>query len=409
MSDTGIVGQLFKVLRVDHDDDTIHFQTQNGQTGRASNLSNIDNVEPGDIIIVGQNSWERAPEDLWRESSQIATVRLILDDGFVLVDGGIGSFQRVANPNGITVKVGNVVEYNDAQGLLSVVSERPIKSSLLGDDNENVESEYLRDKAGVGPTFNDFGGYPHVVARAKELIETQLERQQQLENIGARPIKGILFTGQPGTGKTHLARIIARESNAQFYAISGPEIISKWLGDTEGTLRKIFEAATNSDSGRAIVFFDEIDSIAEKRSADSHEASKRLVAQLLTLMDGFDNKGKSVIVIAATNRVDSLDPALMRPGRFDWEIEFGLPTRSDRYEILKVAGAHLKTAADLPLEDVAALTEGWSAAELTFIWTEAALLAVGDGREEVAPEDFVQAFERIALRPRRSVVAKVAA
>lgn len=409
MSDAGIVGQLFKVLRVDHDDDTIHFQTQNGQTGRASNLSNIDNVEPGDIIIVGQNSWEPAPDDLWRESNQIATVRLVLDDGFVLVDGGISSFQRVANPNGIVVKVGNVVEYNDAQGLLSVVSERPIKSSLLGDDNENVESEYLRDKAGAGPTFNDFGGYPHVVARAKELIETQLERQEQLENIGARPIKGILFTGQPGTGKTHLARIIARESNAQFYAISGPEIISKWLGDTEGTLRKIFEAATNSDSGRAIIFFDEIDSIAEKRSSDSHEASKRLVAQLLTLMDGFDNKGKSVIVIAATNRVDSLDPALTRPGRFDWEIEFGLPTRSDRYEILEVAGAHLKTAADLPLEDVAALTEGWSAAELTFIWTEAALLAVGDGREEVAPEDFVQAFERIAQRPRRSVVAEVTA
>lgn len=407
MSDAGIVGQLFKVLRVDHDDDTIHFQTQKGQTGRVSNLANIDDVEPGDVILVGQDDWEFAPDDLWQDSNQIATVRLVLDDNTVLVDGGIGNFQRIANPNGIMVKVGNVVEYGGAQGLLSIVSERPIKSSLLGDDNENVESEYLRDKAGEGPTFKDFGGYPHVVARAKELIETQLERQEQLENIGARPIKGILFTGQPGTGKTHLARIIARESNAQFYAISGPEIISKWLGDTEGTLRKIFEAATHSNSGRAIIFFDEIDSIAEKRSSDSHEASKRLVAQLLTLMDGFDNKGKSVIVIAATNRVDSLDPALTRPGRFDWEIEFGLPARADRYEILKVAGAQLTTAADLPLEDIAALTEGWSAAELTFIWTEAALLAVGDGRDEIASEDFVQAFERIALRPRRSVVAEV--
>lgn len=407
MSDAGIVGQLFKVLRIDHDDDTIHFQTQKGQTGRVSNLANIVDVEPGDVILVGQDGWEFAPADLWQESNQIATVRLVLDDNTLLVDGGIGNFQRVANPNGIMVKVGNVVEYGDAQGLLSIVSERPIKSSLLGDDNENVESDYLRDKTGEGPTFKDFGGYPHVVARAKELIETQLERQEQLENIGARPIKGILFTGQPGTGKTHLARIIARESNAQFYAISGPEIISKWLGDTEGTLRKIFEAATHSNSGRAIIFFDEIDSIAEKRSSDSHEASKRLVAQLLTLMDGFDNKGKSVIVIAATNRVDSLDPALTRPGRFDWEIEFGLPTHADRYEILKVAGAQLKTAADLPLEDVAALTEGWSAAELTFIWTEAALLTVGDGREEIAPEDFVQAFERIALRPRRSVVTEV--
>ena len=125
-------------------------------------------------------------------------------------------------------------------------------------------------------------------------------------------------------------------------------------------------------------------------------------------MDGFDNKGKNVIVIAATNRVDTLEPALTRPGRFDWEIEFGLPTRSDRYDILKVAGKHLKIAPDLPLEDVADLTEGWSAAELTFIWTEAALLAVGDSRKEVAAEDFVQAFERISLRPRRSIVAEVA-
>ena len=407
MSDTSIVGQLFKVLRVDHDDDTIHFQTQRGQIGRVSNLPNIDSVEPGAIILVGQDAWEFAPDDLWQESNQIATVRLLQDDGTVIIDNGIGSFQRVANPRNVPTRVGNVVEYTDAQGLLSVISERPIKSSLLGDDTENAESEYLRGEVGEGPSFGDFGGYPHVVARAKELIETQLERQQQLESIGARPIKGILFTGQPGTGKTHLARIIAKESNAKFYAISGPEIISKWLGDTEGTLRKIFDAATNSESGRAIIFFDEIDSIAEKRSSDSHEASKRLVAQLLTLMDGFDNKGKSVIVIAATNRVDALDPALTRPGRFDWEIEFGLPTRSDRYEILKVAGAHLRTATDLPLEDVATLTEGWSAAELTFIWTEAALLAVGDGREEVAAEDFVQAFERIALRPRRSVLAGV--
>lgn len=406
MSDTSIIGQLFRVVRVDHHDGTIHFETQNGQTGRVSNMRNIEGVEPGSVILFGQDSWEFAPDDLWQNSSQIATVRHLLDDGTVIVDNSIGSFQRVANPRSIAVRVGNVVEYTDALGVLSVLSERPIRSSLLGDHAENAELEYLRGKVGEGPGFGDFGGYPHVVARAKELIETQLERQQQLENIGARPIKGILFTGQPGTGKTHLARIIAKESNAQFYVISGPEIVSKWLGDTEGTLRKIFDAATNSESGRSIIFFDEIDSIAEKRSSDSHEASKRLIAQLLTLMDGFDNEGKSVIVIAATNRADALDPALTRPGRFDWEIEFGLPTRSDRYEILRVAGAHLATAADLPLGDVASLTEGWSAAELTFIWTEAALLTVGDGREEVASEDFVQAFERIASRPRRSVLAE---
>lgn len=408
MNDPMFIGQLFRTLRVDHADQTIHFQTQGGQVGRVSNLEGIEEVQPGDLIMVGQNGWEIAPSDLWRESGQIAAVRRVMEDGSVLVDSGVG-FQRVKNLGNVPVKPGNMVEYNDAQGVLEVVSERPIKSGIIGDDMENIESEYLLDKTDEGPTFKDFGGYPDVVARAKELIETQLERRDQLEKIGARPVKGVLFTGQPGTGKTHLARIIARESKADFYLISGPSIISKWLGDTEGTLRRIFDAAINSKSGRAIIFFDEIDSIAEKRTGDSHEASKRLVAQLLTLMDGFDNKGKSVIVIAATNRIDTLDPALTRPGRFDWEIEFSLPSRTDRYEILKVAGAHLKTAADLPLEDVATLTQGWSAAELTFIWTEAALVAAGDSRGEISPEDVVQALERIALRPRRSVVAEVSA
>lgn len=408
MSNPMFIGQLFKTLRVDHEDQTVHFQTQGGQIGRVSNLNGTDKIEPGDLLMVGQNGWEFAPSDLWHDSGQIGAVRRVMDDGSVIVDSGVG-FQRVKNPRKVIVKPGNMVEYNDAQGVLEVVSERPIKSGIIGDDTENVESEYLRDNATEGPTFKDFGGYPDVVARAKELIETQLERREQLDKIGARPVKGVLFTGQPGTGKTHLARIIARESKSDFYLISGPSIISKWLGDTEGTLRRIFEAATKSESGRAIIFFDEIASIAEKRTGDSHEASKRLVAQLLTLMDGFDNKGKSVIVIAATNRVDTLDPALTRPGRFDWEIEFGLPSLADRYEILKVAGAHLKTAPVMPLEDIARLTHGWSAAELTFIWTEAALVAAGDSRSEIAPEDVAQALERIALRPRRSVMAEVAA
>jgi transitional endoplasmic reticulum ATPase len=126
-------------------------------------------------------------------------------------------------------------------------------------------------------------------------------------------------------------------------------------------------------------------------------------------MDGFDDKGKSVVVIAATNRADALDPALTRPGRFDWEIEFGLPTVADRYEILKVRASQLRTSGDLPLEDIAALSEGWSAADLTSIWTEAALLAAGDSRDILAAEDVAQAFERVAVRPRRSNGFEVAA
>jgi len=240
-----------------------------------------------------------------------------------------------------------------------------------------------------------------VVKRVRELIETQFRSRKYLDEIGAHPLKGVLFSGPPGTGKTHLARIIAHVSKADFYLISGPSIVSKWVGDTEETLRKIFEAAIESKTGRAIIFFDEIDSIAERRTGESHEASKRLVAQLLTLMDGFEDKGRSVVVIAATNRVGTLDPALMRSGRFDWEIEFGTPTFSDRLEILHVGAKKLKTSKGLPLKEIAELTEGWSAAELTSLWSEAALIAAGDARGIIAAEDIAQACERVTKRPKR--------
>uniref|UniRef100_A0A183CR73 AAA domain-containing protein n=1 Tax=Globodera pallida TaxID=36090 RepID=A0A183CR73_GLOPA len=249
----------------------------------------------------------------------------------------------------------------------------------------------------------DFGGYPSVVSRAKELIETQLERHAELEAIGARPVKGILFTGPPGTGKTHLAKIIANQSGANFYDISGPAIVSKWVGDTEGLLRKIFDHASSNDSGKSIIFFDEIDSIAESRTGDSHEASRRLVAQFLTLMDGFDTKNNATVVIAATNRADALDPALTRPGRFDWEIEFGLPTVLDRLEILKIGPRRIRCSDDLPLIDIAIRSHDWSAARLTSIWTEAALIAASDKRAKIAGEDLAQAYERVAHRPERKI------
>ncbi|MDJ0355669.1 hypothetical protein [Paenarthrobacter sp. PH39-S1] len=186
MSNQVFEGQLFNVLRVDAADGTIHFQTQTGNHGRASGLQNMDRIAVGDVLLVGQNGWEFAPDDLWHQSNQITTVRRVLDNGSVLVDSGVG-FQKVTNPSALELAAGNMVEYNDAQGVLSIVSEKPIRSGIFGDENESVESEYLIDKAGEGPTFEDFGGYPDVIARAEELIETQLERREQLDAIGARP------------------------------------------------------------------------------------------------------------------------------------------------------------------------------------------------------------------------------
>lgn len=400
---TGIMGNLVKATRVDADNYMLHYRMQDGQTGRVTGLANLEVVSVGDLLILGVNGWERAPDEIWNEQKLVAVVKSVIDDGDTLVVDTEMRLKSISNPMGVVVSPGNTVEYTDFDGVLRVISETPIRSNALGQETEleDIRKEYLWDAKSLGTGFSDFGGYPLVKERAQELIETQLERREKLEKIGARPVKGVLFTGPPGTGKTHLARIIARESDADFYLISGPSIVSKWVGSSEDNLRKIFEAAASSESGRAIIFFDEIDSIAERRGGDSHESSRKLVAQFLTLMDGFDDRGKSVVVIAATNRIESLDPALTRPGRFDWEIEFGLPNRQDRLEILQVRAKALVTSGELPLEDVAVLTEGWSAAELTAIWTEAALVAAGDDRETISPEDLAMAYERVARRPRR--------
>ena len=196
-----------------------------------------------------------------------------------------------------------------------------------------------------------------------------------------------------------LARIIANVAQANFYEISGPAIISKWVGESEQVLRRIFaDAAKQAPS---IIFFDEIDSVATQRTEDAHEGSRRVVAQLLTLMDGFSADDR-VTIIAATNRPEDIDVALRRPGRFDWELEFPLPDRSDRDQILRVSGHKLVTDTPLPYAWIAANTEGWSAADLAAIWREAALLAVDDGgRTIIMTEDVLGAHARIAAQRQR--------
>ncbi|MCA9459798.1 MAG: CDC48 family AAA ATPase [Nanoarchaeota archaeon] len=181
--------------------------------------------------------------------------------------------------------------------------------------------------------FEDIGGLKTQIVKIRELIDLPLKHPEIFSKLGIDPPKGILLFGPPGTGKTLLARAIAKESSASFYSISGPEIVNKFYGESEKRLREIFEKA--SKNSPAIIFFDEIDTIAAKREEVEGETEKRIVAQLLTLMDGL-NKSKKVIVIAATNRPDALDEALRRPGRFDRELEIGVPKEEDRFEILKI-------------------------------------------------------------------------
>ncbi|MCC5995541.1 MAG: 26S protease regulatory subunit [Oceanicaulis sp.] len=396
------IGDLMKVTYIDEETGTVFLRLTDGRTAKISGVDS-DALEKGDVIFSSGGRWKQVSNDAWPRSLHVSVVRDILENGTILGEFG-STLLPLSNPEGFPVQKNATVEVDGASVIQRILSDQPIRVRLHPSDEDVSPASFLFKPKEDGLTFDDFGGYRDVVARAKQLIETQLERRAELDEIGARPIKGILFTGPPGTGKTHLARIIAQQSGADFYDISGPEIVTKWVGDTEDILRKIFEHANKSEAGKAIIFFDEIDSIGESRAGDTHESSRRLVAQFLTLMDGFDSSKNATIVIAATNRAEALDPALMRPGRFDWEIEFGLPTVVDRWEILKTGTRKISCAADLPLWDVALRTHNWSAARLSSIWTEAALIAAGDGRKLIASEDFAQAYERVARRPERSKV-----
>jgi len=401
VSEDQFVGTPLRVLAIDEDDNSVHALFQSGQikyfTVPGGNLPDV-----GQVILLNDSSYRLAPNDLFRVSNSIAVVRRLQEDGSLLVEAMLG-LKRIENPFQLQVGIGNTIEFNDYEGLVGVISDAPINLRETEVSEDEIRRDYLVSQDIGGPTFADFGGYPNVIARARELIATQFQSRDRLSAIGANPVKGILFTGLPGTGKTFLARIIANETDADFYLISGPSIVSKWVGDTEARVRSLFQAASKSRTGKAIIFFDEIDSIAERRTEASHEASKRLVAQMLTLMDGF-RREQNIVVIAATNRVEALDPALTRPGRFDWEIEFGLPTLPDRLAILSAGARHLKTDGELPLEDIAALSDGWSAARLTALWSEAALLSASDGRAQINAEDMAMAFERVDSRPNREQI-----
>ncbi|MFE2865498.1 ATP-binding protein [Embleya sp. NPDC059259] len=387
-------GVVARVVYVSDDGYVAHLEFTSGRVAPCSS----DQVFPysaGDIVLVGESGRvERAPDEVWPANTWIGVVRLIRVD-LVVVDIG-GRLKKIDPPDGIDLHEGNTVEGSDARGILEVISDAPIRFlDIPGVDSHTVRQFQVPPDDEL--SFDHFGGSKKIVDRALELVRLPLEKHDKLVKIGARPIKGVLFTGPPGTGKTLLARIIASQTNATFYQVSGPEIMNKWVGQSEELIRKLFDDARAQD--RAIIFFDEIDSLASQRSDDSHEASRRIVGQLLACMDGFRSE-TNVIVIATTNRPQDIDNALRRPGRFDWEICFELPGLQDRAAILEVT-APRGVEAGLPHELIAGQTESWSSADLAAIWTEAALLCVADDRDEIQLEDYIGGFERVAMQRRR--------
>lgn len=243
-------------------------------------------------------------------------------------------------------------------------------------------------------TYEDIGGLKDEIQKVREMIELPLRHPEIFEKLGVEAPKGILLYGPPGTGKTLLAKAVATESNAHFIPISGPEIMSKFYGESEARLREIFKEA--KEKAPTIIFIDEIDSIAPKREEVTGEVERRVVSQLLSLMDGLEARGK-VIVIAATNRPNAIDPALRRPGRFDREIEIKVPDKRGRLEILQIHTRHMPLAQNddkhgatdkiVDLEKLAAVTHGFVGADLEYLCKEAAMKTLRRNLPEIKLEE----------------------
>lgn len=218
--------------------------------------------------------------------------------------------------------------------------------------------------------YEDVGGMSDELRKVREMVELPMRHPEIFEKLGVEAPKGVLLYGVPGTGKTLLAKAVANETNAHFTSISGPEIMSKFYGESEARLREIFKEAR--EKSPSIIFIDEIDSIAPKREEVTGEVERRVVSQMLALMDGLEGRGK-VIVIAATNRPNALDPALRRPGRFDREIEIRIPDKKGRHEILLIHTRNMPLSDDINLEKLAAITHGFVGADLEYLCKEAAM------------------------------------
>ena len=293
---------------------------------------------------------------------------------------------------------------------------------ITHDTHVQIMSEPAPEARGVPrTTYEDIGGLHEEIQRIREMVELPLRHPELFQRLGIDPPKGVLLHGPPGCGKTLLARAVANESEANFFSINGPEIMSKFYGESEARLREIFQQA--QQNAPSIIFIDEIDAIAPKREEVTGEVERRVVAQLLALMDGLAARG-NVIVIGATNRPDALDPALRRPGRFDREIEIGVPDKQARYEILQIHTRGMPLADDVDLKKLAEMTHGYTGADLAALCRETAMKAlrrylpeINLEEERIPPsvlekmeirmEDFLNAYKEITPTAMREVYVEV--
>jgi transitional endoplasmic reticulum ATPase len=255
-----------------------------------------------------------------------------------------------------------------------VIAVQPAQIVVVGRNTQiQIRNEPVKEISAPAITYEDIGGLKNELQKIREMIELPMKHPELFSHVGIEPPQGVLLHGPPGCGKTLIAKAVANETGANFITVNGPEIMSKYYGESEQRLRQVFEEAEKN--APSIIFIDEIDAVAPKREEVTGEVEKRIVSQLLTLMDGLEERGQ-VIVIGATNRVDAVDPALRRPGRFDREIVIGVPDKNGRKEILQIHTRSMPLAEDVDQDELASVTHGFVGADLAQLSREAAMNAL---------------------------------
>lgn len=354
----------------------------------------LDEWDRGDIAFVTETYSEKVDPSLWVKGHDVAEVKSVRDgEVLVTIDGKHQNYlQRETNP----FEVGQVVRVELNGELGPVVGDEPIGNITITHNHDDFDvADLMVDEDKIATiTLDMVGGAESLKKRALNLVRVALDPKDRIGQIGVKPVKGILFTGPSGTGKTYLAKALASEAGAKFYDISGPVIAGELVGQAERRLRDLFTHAV--ENRPAILFFDEIDSLFNQRGDGSNQHTNRLVGQFLAQLDGF-TEYPQVLVIATTNLPEALDPALLRPGRLSHKIVFNLPDDSDRFQILKVqaTGAQIANREAVDLDELVDLTPGWTAADLAAIWTEAGVLASLDKRTVLIKEDIIAAIGEV--------------
>ncbi|ELY45121.1 proteasome-activating nucleotidase Pan2 [Natronorubrum sulfidifaciens] len=330
---------------------------------------------------------ERENEALKSSSLYIATVEDVLENDEVIVK------QHGNNQEVLTDVSPRILEEVSAGDRVAVNDSFAIQTILDAETDARAQSMEITEKPAV--TYADIGGIDEQVREVREAVEQPLAEPELFDEVGIEPPSGVLLYGPPGTGKTMLAKAVAHETDATFIKMAGSELVRKFIGEGSRLVRDLFEMARERQP--AIIFIDEIDAIATTRteSKTSGDAEvQRTMMQLLSEMDGFEARGE-IRIIAATNRFDMLDRAILRPGRFDRLIEVPEPDRDGREQILQIHTRGMNVDDDVDFEALSEETEGYSGAEIESLATEAGMFAIRDDRDEVHHEDFLEALEKI--------------